>query len=373
VAARRKLSELIGRRILKTALSVFLVGTISRLLGLPLFFPIVAAVVTIEPTLSESLSKAKVRFPAVAIAAAAALGFHYAFGPQPIAYAVSLLTAIFILNLLRWHDGLVIATLTAVAMIPEAGEVDHVTSFLLRLVGTMLGMVVSAFINLFFLPPNYFPLIRQNIDKLHADLSDLLVEIGTLIAGGHPPSWTDLEDAMERIIEEYRLVGHYLNLQKKVHRLRNRNRALTRLLALYRKRAALHEPVFLHLGNIISERTYQATLDAEQRRIVVDFIRVIRQVFLDNGNLDHLHAMRSSLNSILMRHYDGSAVLPDEGELSSPGGINPALSLIYDLLGLNAAIFRLGHFERQHGECKVAPDKLHYMTFRLRRRLPDRY
>jgi|GEM_PF-7045884 len=365
---RRNVTEIIGRRILKTALSVFVVGTLSRLWGLSLFFPIVAAVVTIEPTLSESISKARVRFPAVAIAAAAALAGHYAFGPQPIAYAISLLTAIFILNLLNWHDGLIIATLTAVAMIPEAGEVNHVLNFLERLLGTSLGMVVSTGINLFFLPPNYFPLIQRCTDELHADLADLLEEIGRLLAGGHPPVLPELDDKLERIIDRYRRVGHYLDLQRKVHRLRNRNRALTRRLALYRKRTALHEPVFLHLGNIITERTYQATLDAGQRQILVNFIQVIRQVFLDRADLDRLHQTRADLNRMLLRHYDGTAVLPDEGELSSPGGINPALSLIYDLLGLNAAIFRLGHYEHQHNECKTAPAALDYMTFRLGRR-----
>lgn len=56
-----------GPRTLKTAFAVFLSAMICKALGFPVVFAVITAIVTLEPTASDSIKKGMVRFPASAI------------------------------------------------------------------------------------------------------------------------------------------------------------------------------------------------------------------------------------------------------------------------------------------------------------------
>ena len=59
---------------------------------------------------------------------------------------------------LRLHAGTLVATLTAVAMIPITAN-HYFTAFLIRLATTSTGIIVSTLVNFFIFPPHYTKMI----------------------------------------------------------------------------------------------------------------------------------------------------------------------------------------------------------------------
>src|SRR5690625_313226 len=78
-----------GSRILKTAIAIFITAWVCELLNWPPVFAVITAVVTVEPTVSDSIRKGIVRFPASAIGSAYAVLFIYLFGNAPITYTLA--------------------------------------------------------------------------------------------------------------------------------------------------------------------------------------------------------------------------------------------------------------------------------------------
>ncbi|XEC94758.1 aromatic acid exporter family protein [Paenibacillus tarimensis] len=151
-----------GKRLLKTAVAVFVTAQICYLLNWPMIFAVIAAIVSIEPTVSASIHKGKVRLPSAAIGAAFAMIFDYLLGPQPVTFALSALATIYVCQLLRWNDTIVVATLTAVNMIPLT-EAHFLINFLIRLGTTMTGILVSVLVNYFIFRPDYAAELRGSL------------------------------------------------------------------------------------------------------------------------------------------------------------------------------------------------------------------
>lgn len=152
-------------RIIKTGVAVLLTAWICELFDWPPVFAVITAIVTIEPTVSDSIKKGIVRFLASAIGSAYAVTFISLFGNSPITYTLAAVFTIATCYKLNLHAGLLVATLTSVAMI----EVIHdhfFIAFLIRLGTTTIGLVVSTMVNMFVLPPNYVDNITQNIEKI---------------------------------------------------------------------------------------------------------------------------------------------------------------------------------------------------------------
>jgi uncharacterized membrane protein YgaE (UPF0421/DUF939 family) len=153
-----------GSRILKTGVAIFLTAWICELLNWPPVFAVITAIVTIEPTVSDSIKKGIVRFPASAIGSAYAVIFISLFGNSPITYTLAAVLTIATCFRLNLHAGLLVATLTSVAMVEVIHEHLFI-SFLIRLGTTTVGLVVSTLVNMFVLPPDYRKDIARHIDK----------------------------------------------------------------------------------------------------------------------------------------------------------------------------------------------------------------
>ncbi|MFD1018014.1 FUSC family protein [Thalassobacillus hwangdonensis] len=157
--------QLFGSRTLKTGIAVFLTALICGFFNLPVIFAVITAIVTIEHTAADSLKKAMVRFPASAIGALLATSFYGVFGKGAITFALAAMLTIAICHKLKLDDGILVATITAVAMIPDFQD-HYFVSFFSRLGTTSIGIVISTLVNFFLLPPNYLPDIQKNIQTL---------------------------------------------------------------------------------------------------------------------------------------------------------------------------------------------------------------
>src|SRR5699024_8010543 len=114
-----QLRKIFGERIIKTGISTFLTALICIWLNLPPIFAVITAIVTIEPTAKASLKKAYVRFPASIIGTFIAVVSLFIFGETAITYVYSSMFTILFIYRLQLYDGVLVAVISVVAMIPS--------------------------------------------------------------------------------------------------------------------------------------------------------------------------------------------------------------------------------------------------------------
>lgn len=183
--------KFVGSRVVKTAIAIFITAWICELLNWPPVFAVITAIVTIEPTVSDSIKKGIVRFPASAIGSAYAVFFIFLFGNSPITYTLAAFFTILTCFKLRLHAGLLVATLTSVAMI-EVIHSNFFIAFLIRLGTTSVGLTVSTIVNMFVLPPDYTKEIKINIRGI-SKKTGLLIEkvFEDILEGSHEDDLLD--------------------------------------------------------------------------------------------------------------------------------------------------------------------------------------
>lgn len=153
---------IIGSRTFKTGIAVFITSTICLALDFPAVFAVITSIVSIEPTVGQSIKKGIIRFPASAIGSFFAVLFIFLFGNSPITYTGAAIFTIITCYKLKLFDGLLVATLTSVAMI-EIIHGNFFLSFITRLGTTSIGLIVSTAVNFFIFPPDYTKRIIYNI------------------------------------------------------------------------------------------------------------------------------------------------------------------------------------------------------------------
>lgn len=162
-----------GIRIVKTGIAIFLTAIICEWFHWPPVFAVITAIVTIEPTVSDSIKKGIVRFPASAIGSAYAVFFIALFGNSPITYTLAAVFTILTCYKLKLHAGLLVATLTAVAMV-EVIHSNYLISFFIRLGTTTTGLLVSTAVNMIVFRPDYRKDILDSIQKIGARAGTIL-------------------------------------------------------------------------------------------------------------------------------------------------------------------------------------------------------
>ncbi|MFD2673117.1 FUSC family protein [Marinicrinis sediminis] len=167
------LSALTGKRLIKTALSVFITASVCQFFGWPVIFAVIAAIVTVEPTVNASIQKGKIRLPAAAMGAAIAMGLDAALGQTPLAYALSAFFTIYFCHLFKWDDAIIVATLTAVNMITMT-ETHYLLNFFVRLGTTSTGIVISILVNFLIFPPNFQQAVRKAYQNIFHQTHQLL-------------------------------------------------------------------------------------------------------------------------------------------------------------------------------------------------------
>lgn len=273
----KKMQQLIGERILKTALSVFLTAWICQLFNWPSIFAVIAAIVTIEPSVKSSIKKGIIRLPAAVIGAALAMLFDYLLGQVPLTYALSAFLTIYICYRLKWDDAIVVATLTALAMV-EMTEDHYLSAFLTRIGTTSTGIIVSTLVNFLVWPPNYLAAIRQSNERIVRDMQTLFNEClhyqlnqtgrrqRLQLRFGHLSKEIDRTTNMisyQR--EEYQYRRHQINDIKQLNKLQQQMDILQNILS--------------HIGDILNIHAQTTHIQTEDKQILLTSWRRIAGLF----------------------------------------------------------------------------------------------
>jgi uncharacterized membrane protein YgaE (UPF0421/DUF939 family) len=301
------IKSFLGKRLLKTGLAVYITALICQWLEWPVVFAVIAAIVTVEPTIHASIQKGKVRLPAAAIGAAIAMSFDFLFGQVPITFALSAFFTIYICHRLRWDDAILVATLTAIAMIPMTTE-NFLMAFFIRNATTSIGIVVSTLVNLIIWPPNFTKEIKENSHSLVNETRDL-IEVCLDYQLQNNQIRKIINIRFERLHKGIERVNVTIQSQREDFRYRKKNKTNAKLLNDLQQQVDLLHKISFHIGDILSISEQEA-ISEEDKEILKKAWTHIKESFKQTAT-DHETEtnVRSMLYPLIYDHQDEKAIL----------------------------------------------------------------
>lgn len=275
-----------GSRIVKTGIAIFLTAVICQWLNWPPVFAVITAIVSIEPTVNDSIKKGLVRFPASAIGSAFAVLFITLFGNAPITYTLAAVATITVCYKLKLHAGLLVATLTSVAMVEVIH--DHVlVSFFIRLGTTTVGLLVSTAVNMLIFPPNYRTDILKSVQSISERAGTMLEHtFHTILFEGDANLQKDKE-LVKRLTTEIRKTEKLIHFHRDDFSLypwvRNRE---AELRMAERQLLFLHNLEF-HLNALLRIPLHSIKWSPAERNIIMRAVAELADDLQHSNDYDH--------------------------------------------------------------------------------------
>ncbi|WP_077301042.1 aromatic acid exporter family protein [Virgibacillus pantothenticus] len=320
-----KPSHFIGSRVVKTGVAVFLTAWICELFDAPAVFAVITAIVTIEPTVSDSIRKGFVRFPASAIGAAYSVFFIYLFGNSPITYALAATLTIVTCFRLKLHAGLLVATLTAVAMV-EVIHSNYFISFLIRLGTTTIGLVVSTAVNMFVLPPDYTSHITENMMAIRKRLAAKIEKVFYTVTAEQPTAAANALKSTDVVYKKIRQTETLIQFQKeeaKYHPLTNSEK---RFFKQVEKQLTCLKLIHYHIDNVVTTRLRDDLWHDHEKKIIRQAADELVDTFNRKTALNQTHIRE--LRELYWRENGVASRKPDASVANFP----PELIITYELL-----------------------------------------
>ncbi|SET35483.1 Uncharacterized membrane protein YgaE, UPF0421/DUF939 family [Oceanobacillus limi] len=323
-----KLSEFIGSRLIKTAVAIFITAWICNQIGWPPVFAVITAIVTLEPTVSESIKKGFIRLPASAIGSAYAVLFISLFGNSPITYTLAAFFTIATCVKLRLHAGLLVATLTAVAMIEVIYD-NFFISFFIRLGTTSIGLIVSTAVNMFILPPDYTQEIVKNIQRLNSKTGKAIEKIFTNILLEKDLKDRGTMEALQRSLQNTDTLIRYQKEETKYHPLVGHEK---HLFQHAQEQIVTIRMIHYHMENLLNTPLDTVTWTKEERSVVLQAINYLSYSMEDEKNFE---AKRhdTQLKILTELFWEDNEEITKKNE-QHPTHFPPELIILYELLSI---------------------------------------
>ncbi|MBD8068512.1 FUSC family protein [Bacillus sp. PS06] len=334
----KHVTKVFGSRILKTGLAVFITALICNVLNLPSIFAVVTAIVTIEPTVSDSIRKGIVRLPASAIGAGISMTCAAILGDVPLTYTISTICTIFLCHKLKLDAGILVATLTAVTMIPFTP--DHfLYAFFARLGTTTIGLFVSTMVNLLILPPDYSKKITDNIKNGFQECASLLSTHSSALVKGMV-SFEELNhqlDIIEQQIKDTLQLCNYKREEWKYHRCTKKEERLylyefTHLKAL--------KKIHNHLQNLFSVANDRGYWNEKDEVKIITAIKVLSSIIRTPYNNEaKSHPML--VQEIEKLFFEEKSHSPQHQSDFPSSRLTPETIILYEVLAINEIVTEL--------------------------------
>ncbi|MFE8700532.1 aromatic acid exporter family protein [Cytobacillus sp. FJAT-54145] len=282
-------AKFVGGRIYKTGIAVFVTAALCQYFNLPAIFAVITAIVTIEPTASDSIKKGVVRFPASAIGAAYSMIFTYIFGDQAITYALSAVLTIITCHKLKLEAGILVATLTAVNMIPTTHD-HYLESFFVRLTTTSIGLAVSTLVNIFIFPPNYSKDIVKNTAHLYEQSANLLMERIKEMMNGKINKNNLL--TFEKLMKQVEKTEQLCQFQREEWKYHRHTKLQMREYHYEHKKLFVIRQILYHIGNLIYMPVEKDIFNSTEKLKVNHTIKSISNILSsENHNIPKEHSI----------------------------------------------------------------------------------
>lgn len=328
--------QLAGSRTVKTGFSVFITAWICMLLNWPPVFAVITAIVTLEPTVADSIRKGVVRFPASAIGSAYAVLFIYWFGNSPLTYTLAAVFTIITCFKLRLHAGLLVATITAVAMV-EVIDQNLVVAFLIRLGTTTTGLVVSTLVNMFIFPPDYTQEIAKNIQQISKKTSIvILLGLKEIVNGNSQNGYSVLPklNELDRKLTRTELLVNFQKDEAKYHPLAGSEKDRFNLEKWQINKLEL---IHYHLYNLIYTPLSYNKWSDEERSIILNAVNKLSQSLKSKENYDskqHQYQLDQLMQIYWLHHEE---LMNRE---QHPTYFPPELIIVYELVSIHSLVRR---------------------------------
>lgn len=323
-----RIFQLAGGRVFKTGVAIFLTATICELLGWPPVFAVITAIVTLEPTVSDSIKKGIVRFPASAIGSFYVVLFISLFGPSPLTYTLAAVFTIFTCYKLRLHDGLLVATLTAVAMI-EVIHDNYIIAFFIRLGTTTIGLLVSTAVNLLILPPNYTKEITLNIQHLSKQTGEAIEKVFRSILVENEEDNRENKTLLEQLRKTTQQTETFLKFEKDESKFHPLVKSDKEFLKQTEKQLNHLRRIHSHLTNVIHTPLLTVTWTAEEKEKMYETAKLIASFMqTESGHLTaHKHQIAERIDFLWVENE-----LTNQNRLSAQ--LPPELIILYELVSI---------------------------------------
>ncbi len=316
----------VGGRVIKTGLAAFVTALICNLFQLPVLFAVITAIVTVEPTASDSIKKGMIRFPAAMIGAAFAMVFEYFLGPSSLTYALAATLTLLACHKLRLDAGMLVATLTAVAMIAET-EDQYFTSFVVRLFTTLIGLVVSTAINYLILPPHYHEMVRTQVDELYDRSGTLL---NRFVKGGTP---RELQSEYRKLSKDMERTYSLAQYQREEWKYRRHNLRDIREFGILMKKLEYYQKILYHFANLVYLNIEKAKLNEEKVTTIMKAVDSIASILRDPSHRipDEHNALIEELDELFISERERRIQTEQK---STRKHLSVRIAIIYELLAL---------------------------------------
>lgn len=319
---------LLGGRIVKSFLASLITAYICQFMDWPPLFAVMTSVVSIENTSADSFKKGLIRFPASAIGAGIAMGLEATIGETALSYTLAATLTLIVCTRLKLIDGMVVAILTAVAMLPNTYGA-YLDSFFIRLATTFTGITVATLINYFVLPPNYYQKIRANTDKIVKESAGWL----KLFFEEELPSKTRLRLAYQAQVKELDGTFKLVNFQRSEWRYHWKGKEKIRLLNHCQRILEQLQTLQHQLADLIYFSCYPSVFTGEAKLIVQTYGRELVGA-LERGGEPFNQAYRPAFDDLCQLF---EAVKGEEVKLSDDNHphLSLKLKLLYDLFEIH--------------------------------------
>lgn len=198
--------EKIGMRTIKTALAASLTIFIARTFNLRSpFFAGIAAIISMQSSVSESLNAGIHRMYGTIIGAIVALVFSLIAPENAFFMGIGIMIIIYICNILKLKKSVTISTIVFQSIILNYQEGSRVSYALYRTLDTLIGLVIGTLINYFILPPNMENKIKASIHNMYFEIKNMLEGI----------IWEEDHISLENLKEDLIDIEKYYNIFKK--------------------------------------------------------------------------------------------------------------------------------------------------------------
>ncbi|TFB24258.1 aromatic acid exporter family protein [Filobacillus milosensis] len=297
------MKKIVGSRVIKTGLAIFITALICEWLGWPPVFAVITAIVTIEPTVSQSIKKGIVRFPASAIGSFFAVLFISFFGHSAITYALAAVFTIITTYRLKLYSGLLVATLTSVAMI-EVIHTNVIMSFFIRLGTTTIGLLVSTLVNMFVLPPDYKKDIKTKLNSI-AERTGLAVE-----QIFHQYLINDLDKQtcqinLDELDQKVHKIESLIQFQKDESKYHPLTVTEQEEFEYTEKQLVRIKLIIYHMDNILNTPLTELSLTALEREMILESVQELAYSMRQNTPFD-LESHRLKLKQLMELYWEDS-------------------------------------------------------------------
>lgn len=254
----------IGPRTIKTGVAVALTLYISYALAIRSpFYAVVAAIIVIQPTVSDSWKTGFFRMLGTFVGAVVGAVFVSISPGNPLLAAIGIIIIILLMNKFNWRESIVIAGVVFIGIFLDA-EGDYLSYSIHRLLDTSLGIIIAVFINYAIYPPRYNDKIVDETKQISKNILKYNLRSLQMLLREKEEDMDLLQEQIHEIEEDLSISDKFLSLQKKQEKLQLQKDVSYKEMLM---KVNLEKETFQHLRNM--QNVLQKGIAIE----VVDLIR----------------------------------------------------------------------------------------------------